>query len=249
MKTAACLLALCFVACAARASPVSYVPASGPPNVVGGERSGFWSEPADLNGLLASSEQILSFDLESEWANDFVLTDGHYVGVASWWGVYYNNPVPCYAGMTAQGFNLRFYEDAGCLPGATVADLSITSFQEESMGCEAQAYPIFKWTVYLSDIVTGDGVYWCGVQMKDHGFPPQFGRLASGGVVGCESVFKSAYFGYPDWTQATSVFGVAVDCSQEFDCMICSGSSGVDEPTATRATEKASWGRVKALYR
>ncbi len=63
--------------------------------------------------------------------------------------------------------------------------------------------------------------------MKDHAFPPQSGRLASGGVVGCETMFRSAYFGYPDWTPASIVFGQYFDASQEVQGAVIGG--GGDE--------------------
>jgi hypothetical protein len=41
--------------------------------------------------------------------------------------------------------------------------------------------------------------------------------VAAGFVTGCDTVFKSAYFSYPDWTPGIDVFGVAFDASQEFE--------------------------------
>jgi hypothetical protein len=216
--------------------------------VVGGERSGFWSEPADLNGLVATSEQILSAGVESECANDFVLAWGQSVQLATWWGCFFNINTPCASGIRTPGFNLRIYEDAGGLPGSTIADVSVTSFVEESLGCQTGSmFPIFKWTANVG-AYPGDGHYWFGAQMKDHFYPPQAGRLASGGVVGYGSVFKGSAFGYPDWTPLADIFGEALDFSQEFDCMICTGSADVEDPPA-RATAKASWGTIKGLYR
>jgi hypothetical protein len=75
---------------------------------------------------------------------------------------------------------------------------------------------MFKWHTDIWVNAEAATLYWFGAQMKDHAFPPQAGRLASAGVIGCDSVFKSAYFAYPDWTPAIDVFGVAFDCSQEF---------------------------------
>jgi len=88
---------------------------------------------------------------------------------------------------------------------------------------------MFKWGADVGDFAVSGNLYWFGAQMKDHAFPPQAGRLASAGVIGCDSVFKSAYFGYPDWTPAIDVFGVAFDCSQEF---IFYGDIVHDEPGA-----------------
>ncbi len=248
MRKAAFALALVFIAGAARASPVLYSPATGPPNVVQGDRSGFWSEPADLNGLIGSSEQILDFGLETELANDFVVTYGQTVQTATWWGGYFAG-TPC-ENITNPGFNLRFYRDAGNVPGELVADLSVTDFGEEYVGCQAGSWcPLYKWYTFPNVSFDTEGRYWFAPQMRNHAFPPQGGRLASAYVRDCGSFFRSDYFGYPDWTPVADVFGVAFDCSQEFDCLICGGSSEVDGPHSERATENASWGAVKALFR
>jgi hypothetical protein len=247
MKKAACLLALCFVAGAARASPPLFSPGISPPNVGGSDREALWSEPADLNGLIGSSDQILAFGLESECANDFVPVAA--IGSAVWWGGFYYCNTPCASGITTPGFNLRFYQDAGSTPGVRIADLSFTYFSEVFVGCQSNSYPLFRWSAYVGlDLVAGNR-YWFGAQMKDHAFPPTAGRLASAGVVGCDSAFRSPYFAFPDWTPAIDVFGVPVDFSQEFYCMICDENAGVDDTPPTRATERASWGRVKGLYR
>jgi hypothetical protein len=164
--------------------------------------------------MIASSEVIPIFG-STETANDFVPSDTP-IGHATWWGGYFDNSSPC-QGIATPGFNLRFYADAGCAPGAVIADLSITQFTEESVGCQAGQYPLYKWGADVNVALTIGTKYWFGAQMKDHAFPPQAGRLASMGVVGCESMFKSAFFGFPDWTLVEDVFGETYDASQEFD--------------------------------
>ncbi len=213
MKRVAIALALCFVAGAARASPVPYVGGTGPPNVLPANPQAVWSEPPDLNGLIGSSEQILAFGLESELANDFV-GEGS-IGLATFWGGYYNNSTPCQSGITTPGFNLKFYQDGGCVPGTLDAYIVATDFVEASVGCQQGVFPMFRWDVYTSVSNVSGNLYWFGAQLRDHVFPPQGGRLAAGQVTGCDTVFQSAYFGYPDWTPAIDVFGVAFDCSQE----------------------------------
>ncbi len=216
--------------------PSLFQAGSGPPNIVPSGRDVCWSEPADLNGLIASSEQILAFGLESEVANDFVVSNTCIAHV-TFWGGYYNNSTPCSGGITTPGFNLKFYSDGGCGPVGTTPDVAwivATTFGETSVGCQQGVYPMFKWDFDLSYnpvIVVQGNVYWFGGQMLDHAFPPQGGRLAAGSVTGCDTVFRSVYFGYPDWTPAIDVFGVAFDCSQEFECYcgICP-PWGIDDP-------------------
>ncbi len=243
MKKFAFVIALCFVAGAALAEPVSFQAGpGGPPNVVPSGRDVCWSEPADLNGLIASSEQILAFGLESEIANDFVPTDN--ITFVTFWGGYYNNSTPCSSGITTPGFNLKFYSDGGCVPAGTTPDVAWVSpaFTETSVGCQQGVFPMFRWDFDLNAspiAVTAGNLYWFGGQLKDHAFPPQGGRLAAALVTGCDTVFRSVYFGYPDWTPAIDVFGVAFDASQEFQC----------GPGGGVAVEHSTWGQIKGLYR
>jgi len=258
-------------------TPTAFQPGTGIPNPGARGEGSFWSEPPDLNGLIGSSEQILSLGLETELANDFV-ADVCYIFEATWWGGYFSNTTPCSPGIPTPGFNLRFYEDAGCVPGNIIADLPITHFTEEVVGCQAGMYPLFKWTANAGNVpVLIGNVYWFGAQMMDHAYPPQAGRLASMGVVGCESVFKSPYFGYPDWTHVSEAFGVAFDCSQEFregvgapraccwpdgsctveDVAACSDFGGIvmnacscdPNPCHPTPTKTTSWGSIKTWYR
>jgi hypothetical protein len=212
----------------------AFVPGSGGHNVVASLRDVCWSEPADLNGLIGSSEQILSQGLESELANDFVPTGS--LSKVTFWGGYWNNSTPCASGITTPGFNLRFYDDSGCAPGNLVAFVVATYFTETSVGCQAGQYPMFKWEMYVSVYLSGGSPYWFDGQIADHPFPPQGGRLAAAFVTGQGSMFKSVYFGFPDWTPAVDVFGVEFDCSQEFEC-------GGSTPT-----KKTTWGHIKSLY-
>ena len=80
-----------------------------------------WSEPADLNGLIASSEVIGDIGLESELANDFVLPGEAFVCAARWWGGYYNGNG---CGDIGYGtiWNVRFYDDGGCVPADVIAE-------------------------------------------------------------------------------------------------------------------------------
>ncbi len=209
------VLSLCVLASPAVALDM-YHPAVGPPHQGEGSGTRNWSEPPDLNGLIGSSEQILAFGLETELANDFT-SDGSGVGHAVWWGGFWNNTTPCQSGITTPGFNLRFYEDAGCVPGTLIADIHLGQgqFIEQSVGCQQGFYPLFKWEGDVNVATVGGDLYWFGAQMADHPFPPQAGRLAAMVITGCDTVFKSAYFSYPDWTPAIDVFGVAFDASQE----------------------------------
>jgi hypothetical protein len=271
---------LCLIAIRSMATPASYVPGTGQPDLVRcPDQADCWCEPADLNGLIGSSEQILSLGLDSEIANDFAWPpNAGGIGTTVWWGAFFNNSTPCASGIVTPGFNLRFYSDDGCRPGAIAADLSITDFTEESIGCRAGVYPLFEWsTTTVVNIV--EGLYWFAPQMRDHAFAPQAGRLASASVVGCESVFRSAYFGFPDWTPVIDAFGVEVDFSQGFggdpsspEGACCIGSQCRDlsegqclaqggrflgqgttcrlgNPCESTPAKSATWGSIRSAYR
>jgi hypothetical protein len=196
-----------------------------------------FSQPPNLDGLIGSSEQILTFGLESELANDFLPNASGYVDNARWWGGYYNyvlgDPLSTY-------WNLRFYEDAGCIPGAVLCEYVTTSNANETfIYNQGGFYPVYEYNWDVCCAVAADNLYWFGAQSGDHPFPPQWGRLAANAVEYCDTVFKSAFFAFPDWVPAVDVFGVSFDCSQEFTCIDNCGT----------ATETNSWGAIKGLYR
>jgi len=245
MKKLAFVLALGLVfASAAMAANVSkFQPGTGQHNVLPSGRDVCWSEPPDLEGLIGSSEQILMYALETELANDFTISTDNTIGIARFWGGYWNNSVACASGMTYQGHNLRFYEDCGCIPCELPNQpphyaeyLGINCDEGTMLYCQGAYYPIFDYQCCISVPVYGGYLYWFGAQMMDHPFPPQWGRLAAGMITSCDTVFWAPYFGYPEWTPAIDVFGMAFDASQEFECGAV--------PTTT-----TSWGAIKGLYR
>ena len=218
-------------------TPVKDHPGIGGHRAAPGGRDVCWSEPADLNGMIGSSEQILRLGIETEMANDFMI-DGGVITRASWWGGYFENlDTPCEELPPSPGFNLRFYEDANCLPAALIADLPITDYAEELIDCRWGFVPIYKWSADVDIEIDAATRHWFGAQMMDHPFPPQAGRQAAIRITGCQSAFKSAAFGFPDWTPCEDVFGVAFDVSQEFEC----------EPPTPVA--RSTWGALRALYR
>ena len=207
-------------------------------NVLDGSgRDVVWAEPPNLDGLIASSEVIGDLGLESEIATDFVLTFDTSIGFVRWWGGYYNGN-GCGEIGVATHWNLRLYDDAGCVPNQLIAEFLAVNSNEVSIGCQAGAFPMFEyWTWIDCTTFFAGNLYWFSAQASSHTFPPQVGRLAAAGVTNCESVFRSAFFGFPDWVATIDVFGISVDFSQRFE-NIC--NTPVVETT---------WGAVKALYR
>jgi hypothetical protein len=248
---------------------------SSPPVAVGGSPRAMWSEPPDLNGLIGSSEVIMQYTLETELANDFVSSEPTITHV-TWWGGYFNNVQPCDSGIGTPGFNLRFYADAECLPGDLVSELNVLNFTEEAVWCQGGFYPLFKYGADVLISVIPGNRYWFSPQLQDHPFPPQWGRLETPHITDCVSQFRSAYFGYPDWTGACSDVFETCDFSQEFDgdhteaccfpdnrCMylltsVCTSQGGTPQgsdtqcdpnPCGATPVARSTWGSVRALYR
>jgi hypothetical protein len=236
-KVALVLVLSCVAAGGALAVNPSLSAGGGGMNVLDTGRTVVWSEPPNLDGLIASSEVIGQFALETELANDFFLPGDYWIAIARWWGGYYNNNGCSDIGV-ATNWNLRFYDDGGCVPLNTISETMGVFANETFVYCQGGFYPIFKYEdTALSLQLQANTLYWFSAQAADHAFPPQCGRVASADVVGCDTVFKSAYFSYPDWTPGIDVFGVAFDASQEF------------EEYHIVPTERTTWGAVKGLYR
>lgn len=192
-----------------------------------------WSEPADIDDAKISSDVICQYGLESEVANDFRIdTDGTIVKAIGYGGPY--NWVEGDPDIFA--YNLRFYTDANCRPDALLESFLHAAAIETFLGLDAYGYPTYKLEIPIAFSVIGGTRYWFSLQADDHPFPPQWGRQGTGGrVTWCDTMFRSAFFGYPDWVPASDIG--PWDAAQEFECGI---------PVAA---ESSSWGRVRALFR
>jgi hypothetical protein len=232
------VLALCTLAAGstyATGPPSAFSPAAGGHNYVPGSRDVCWSEPADLADAKISSEIIAAFGLESEMVNDFIPPFDSSIGPAIGYGGYYN----WVAGdPDIPSLNWKFYSDGGCYPDQlldTWTGLGTQTF----IGYDGFGYPTYKYEIETWFAALANNIYWLGLQAADHPFPPQWGRQGAGVVTNCDSLFRSAYFGYPDWTPAGDLVGAPFDAAQEFGCF------GIG-PVPTRTT---TWGAVKGLFR
>jgi hypothetical protein len=158
-----------------------------------------------------------------------------------------------------------------------IADLVVTQFTEESVGCQSELYPLYKWGTDLTVNLVSGNRYWFAAQIKDLAYPPLGGRLASMDIVGCDSaMWDPLGIGEDFWVPIGQVFGQEIDFSQEFDgdhaeacCFAdgccefiltgdCRADGGVGQgsgsvcdpnPCGATATRPASWGKVKVLFR
>jgi hypothetical protein len=226
----------------AQTGPTLFQPGSGgaplPPN-----RAVCWSEPPDLEGFGLSSEIIAIYGLETEVANDFVFDADRVIRRVRWWGEYWENTTPCEAGIVPPGFYLRVYHDFDCLPDeGEHGDPYAEYFAEGPAGeafvaCREDQFPIYSYEWDVEIPISAGVRYWMSIQMADHGFPPQWGRLTTETTTGCVSAFGGGWLEPPWWMTVTDVVGFPVDFSQEFEC---------DTPVAV---QQSSWGRIRALYR
>lgn len=241
VKGIACFLGLAFsfVGLASAAGPTVLSPPSGPPAYGDGSRDACWSQAYNLNGLKVSSEIISAFGLESEAASDFTIACEGVAMISRicWVGGYYNwtpgDPeVPHYSGK-------QVVTDADeCFPSATVVNSFASPVTVTFLGYDGFGYPTYQYCVDVNWAATGNTKYWLSIQAGDHPFPPQWGWQEAAEVVGCEAVYRSAYFGFPDWTPITSVVGYPIDFSFDLEC-----DCG---PTPTKV---ATWGGIRNLYR
>jgi hypothetical protein len=237
MTLAACMI---LTGSAAAVEPVQSAGGGGDrPLELDPDREVCWSQGPNLDGLIASSEVIGAFGLETEIANDFLPGTSGWVVGARWWGGYYNY-LPGDPLLTS--FNLRFYDDSGsCLPGSLLCEYVLPHNANETFLSEQFGFPVYEYHSNAGEVccaVVGDALYWFGAQGGDHPFPPQWGRLeAAGGVQLCDTVFKSVFFSYPDWEPADIL---PYDASQEFECA---------ELCAPVATAPSTWGSIKGLFR
>jgi hypothetical protein len=269
------LLALGMAASAMATNPTAIHPGTTPPLPGHGNLRAMWSEPPDLNGWIMSSEIIGSFGYESELANDFISTEPTITHV-TWWGGFVDISEPCDPETPTAGFNLRFFEDANCIPGHLIADLPVSDFTVEFVWCQQAFYPEYQYEADVNLAVVPGNRYWFCAQMQDHVYPPSWGRLGTARITDCAGQWRSAYYGDPNWVGACEIIFEACDFSQEFegdhseaccfpdarceylltsDCLSTGGApqgpgtSCDPNPCASTPARRSTWGSVRALYR
>jgi hypothetical protein len=196
------------------------------------DRTIIWEDTPNLDGLIGSSEQILEFGLESELANDFLIEAEVTICKWTWWGGYYGyvpgDPLVDY-------WNMRVYDDGGCVPLNVLLEIVTPSNANETFIYDQGGFPIYEYW-HCEAFPLQPNLYWFGAQAGDHVFPPQWGRLAAEIVQLCDTVFKSAYFAFPDWIPAIDVFGQPYDASQRM------------EDDCATPVEMTTWGAIRSLY-
>ncbi len=202
------------------------------------------SQPVDMQTDKISSEVNSYYDYVSEVANDCQVEVPGTLTRVSWWGGYIDGP-PGDPEVTT--FILRFYEDSdlSCTPGVVIAELLDQAPSITYIGDGPSGYPTYIYDLAIS-VHLEPGIFWFGVQAVNEAmrfrYPPKHGRAGDGGDKApersCETMFRSAYYGFPDWTPISEVIGHPWTASQEFEF--------IPDQISTR---QDTWGAMKSLYR
>jgi hypothetical protein len=238
------VLALALVSIAAgSALAVTELSTPGTPGgpVIPPNREVCWSQPMNDAMTAVSSEYISASGLESRVANDFSFTADRAIGHATWWGQYYNysSNMP-----DAATFNLFWYDDPNfnCVPTELYCTYVVPNNAGETLVVPPDRF-VYNVDLNLPDCCyLADLLYWFVAQCGDHRSLPgagQWGRKGADGIMLCESVIWSPYFGINVWTPLSALGISNYDASQEFNCVDCGISP----------TEETTWGAIKTLYR
>ncbi len=176
----------------------------------------------DLVGMLAAQdEKPKGGDLEAFPADDFILDQPARIMDVHWQGGYYNCQYANGSKDYKFDWNITFYADNGTgkAPGAVLAHYH---FPNASVGVEfwynttdpssGRETWYANYSVQLSeplDINAGTK-YWISIYGIGLTFPQAGWCRHNETVLGIkfnEGVFKSAYFGFPDWTDTTTLVG------------------------------------------
>jgi hypothetical protein len=157
---------------------------------------------------LGSSQDDHCYDFDPIIADDFTLAGNSQITGVCWIGGYWNGPP--YDGDF--DWQVVFYTDFGdgSKPGAAVgtyffpnADVNETFLDTNMFGSYNYSYQ----TILPTPLNLAAGIkYWISIQgMND--YPPQSGwAYHVSPILSHQAVFKSVYFGYPDWVDISTLF-------------------------------------------
>jgi hypothetical protein len=216
--------------------PEFYLPGEGG-NPLDVQLRAIWIDNPDFSAPVVSSEVILGFDLETEVANDFVIEEHAVAREVYWWGTYWNG----FDGTPKERpFFLRLYRDAGCIPEASPFLESFTgAYFIEALAYKGDMYSQFIYLACIPETLLSPGIYWLSIQMAEHAFPVQWGRLGADKTQSCDTCIRSEYFGYSEWKPVAEITGSPYDAAQMIE----------DECFEWGPTKVTSWGAIKGLYR
>jgi hypothetical protein len=178
-----------------------------------------WDNGMDYKGMV-SSQWDTAYDLDSIAADDFILeapltivTGVHWIG--GYWSFPHDGDFD---------WEITFYVDdgTGTRPGAIAAGpFRFPEDQCNQTGLPEDGY--YDYSVDLADPVSlaADEKYWMSIQGIGD-FPPHSGWGFHESILLHMLVFKSVYYGYPDWTDSSEVFDTPYDAAFQL--------TGIPEP-------------------
>jgi len=172
-----------------------------------------WDNGMSYIGLLASQDDPIS-GLDPIEADDFMFEADQLVGDVHWIGGYWEEGQPPYDGNF--DWEITFYNDFGdgTKPGAPIATYLFPNAQVHEALIESTSWAYTcSYSVDLPAPLSflAGTKYWISIQGIGAS-PPQSGwAMHDDPILLHQAVFKSVYFGYPNWTNTEDVLGYAVD--------------------------------------
>ena len=176
-----------------------------------GSRAIVWDNGMDYTGLAASQDDA-SISLDPIVADDFIFDLAQVVNDVHWIGGYWNGP-PDDGDFD---WEIIFYNDYGdgTKPGTAIATYIFpnSNVNETWLSGTAGSSNFYSYSVNLPTPASFSAgtKYWISIQGIG-AYAPQSGVAYHETIILHQSVFKSTYFEYDDWTDSEDVFGIAQD--------------------------------------
>lgn len=192
-----------------------------------------WTQLPEVGGIGVSSEQITGLGAVSESAEDFFCSDGAPIVAVEWWGVDWTTENIDY-------FIVRFYSD---VPGPRFSHPGVLLYEEE---CHAFTFELvtgqFDQYYYHAELPSAfvqesGNTYWISIQAVHPDQQWFWLECASGYFWNGAGVFRSEYFGFPDWVTVSEATGAC----REFSFVLY---ADVMSPV-----EAVTWSGIKEMFR
>jgi len=159
-----------------------------------------WDQAPTAQGAFHACQWDSTFSFDPEVADNFVLAADATVDSLVWWGGYWNPGAPG----PPLDFWIKIYPDSGSGMGPQQTPIYVerVAFAEHVILADYHWYE-----ASIPGFSAAAGVTYWIVFQPTLVYPPQWGNNCDTlWGDGQEHYFKSAYFGYPTWVPATSVF-------------------------------------------
>ena len=146
----------------------------------------------------------------SETADDFILGTGSPISIVRWWFFMAADPL-------TTDWIIRIYDNQNCLPSSLLQTWNIPATEITfEYACSEFGMNVYDlWAGLTPAFVPSPGTYyWISIQaVAAEEFWCTYGN--SGDYLNCPGAFKSAYFGFPDFTSTLITQGESMDFTFE----------------------------------